>query len=119
MLLPVAVKAATCASYDSTNESYCVSMNDGGCQGTVCDGVGITSVGDENVTNTTTTASNGASAQVVGCSKTGDYLAHADFSGKSEAVLKLLPGISVLVEGCAAVGVFYAQHTYLTRTHLR
>ncbi|CAE7943769.1 unnamed protein product [Symbiodinium sp. KB8] len=73
MLLPVAVKAATCASYDSTNESYCVSMNDGGCacvwtantsacsQGTVCDGVGITSVGDENVTNTTTTASNGAS----------------------------------------------------------
>ena len=31
MLLPVAVKAATCASYDSTNESYCVSMNDGGC----------------------------------------------------------------------------------------
>ncbi|CAE7930128.1 DNAH7, partial [Symbiodinium necroappetens] len=73
MLLPVAVKAATCANYDGTNESYCVSMNDGGCacvwtantsacsQGTVCDGVGITSVGDENVTNTTTTASNGAS----------------------------------------------------------
>ena len=81
----------------------------------MCDGVGITSVGDENVTNTTTTASNGASAQVaeslsfigsggirnlsgslqvVGCSKTGDCLAHEDFSGKSEAVLKLLPALS-------------------------